>query len=100
MAERNPRERSQLTVHEVGEVVVATLRGAFTEASVIDNAFAQLHELLDAEGPRKVLLNLGEVSFASSMMVAKLVSLYRSISQRGGSLASAMLPALSASSLL
>jgi len=70
----------------VGDVAVATLRGRFIEASVIDKAFAQLYERLDAQASQRVVLNLGEVSFAASMMFGKLIQLHRKIIQRGGSL--------------
>ena len=79
MAELNIRER------QAGDVTILDLEGRITigDGNVsLRNAIRRLIQ----EGKKKILLNLGQVSYVDSSGIGELVSSYTTINREGGQL--------------
>ena len=75
----------KLNTRQVGDVTVLDCAGRITlgeGSSVLRDA---LRDLV-AQGHKKVLLNLGEVSYIDSSGIGELVSAFTSVSNQGGTL--------------
>lgn len=75
----------KLNTREVGDVTVVDVSGRITlgeGSSVIRDTVRDL----TAKGKRKILLNLGEVTYIDSSGIGELVSGYTSVANAGGTL--------------
>jgi anti-sigma B factor antagonist len=75
----------QLTTRQVGDVTVVDAAGRITLGDG-SSAFRDLIKDLMAKGNKKILLNLGEVSYIDSSGIGELVSAYTSVSSGEGQL--------------
>jgi len=69
----------------VGDVVVIDVSGRITLGEGSSNLREGIRELL-GKGNRKILLNLGEVSYIDSSGIGELVSAFTSSANQGGQL--------------
>jgi len=69
----------------VGDVAVIDVSGRITLGEGSSNLRDGIRELL-AKGQRKILLNLGDVSYIDSSGIGELVSGYTSVANQGGQL--------------
>jgi anti-sigma B factor antagonist len=69
----------------VGEVVVIDVSGRITLGEGSSNLREGIRELM-GKGSRKILLNLGEVSYIDSSGIGELVSAFTSVANQGGQL--------------
>ena len=78
---------AQLTVKErqVGEVTILDLSGKITIGEGSVTLRETVRRLLD-EGKKKILLNLGDVSYVDSSGIGELVSSYTTTNNNGGQL--------------
>jgi anti-sigma B factor antagonist len=78
---------AQLTVKErqVGDVTVLDLSGKITIGEGSVTLRETVRKLLD-EGKKKILLNLGDVSYVDSSGIGELVSSYTTTNNNGGQL--------------
>jgi anti-anti-sigma factor len=78
--------RLQIAIRESGDVTIVDLRGRSTinggESEMLSN---RLRELI-ADGARKLLLNLAELTQVDSSGVAVIIGAYVSLRDRGGDL--------------
>ena len=75
----------QLTTRQVGDVTVVDAAGRITLGDG-SSAFRDLIKDLLSKGNKKILLNLGEVSYIDSSGIGELVSAYTSVSSGEGEL--------------
>ncbi len=75
----------KLTTRQVGDVTVIDAAGRITlgEGS---SAFRDTIRDLTAKGNKKILLNLGDVSYIDSSGIGELVSAYTTVTNHGGTL--------------
>ncbi|MFN3325406.1 MAG: STAS domain-containing protein [Bryobacteraceae bacterium] len=75
----------KMTTRQVGDVTVIDAAGRITlgEGS---STFRDTIKDLNAKGQKKLLLNLGEVSYIDSSGIGELVSAFTTVTSRGGSL--------------
>ena len=76
---------AKLTPRQVGDVVVVDVSGRITLGEGSSNLREGIRELLN-KGSRKILLNLGDVSYIDSSGIGELVSAYTSVTNQGGQL--------------
>ena len=69
----------------VNEVMVLDVSGKITLGEGTQALRGEIRKLLD-EGHKKILLNLGDVSYVDSSGIGELVSAYTTTSNKGGSL--------------
>jgi len=75
----------QLTTRQVGDVTVIDAAGRITLGDG-SSAFRDLIKDMVGKGNKKILLNLGEVSYIDSSGIGELVSAYTTVSNAGGEL--------------
>lgn len=75
----------QLTTRQVGDVTVVDAAGRITLGDG-SSAFRDLIKDLMAKGNKKILLNLGEVSYIDSSGIGELVSAFTTVSSGEGQL--------------
>ncbi len=76
---------AKLSPRQVGEVVVIDVSGRITLGEGSSNLREGIRELM-GKGSRKILLNLGEVSYIDSSGIGELVSAFTSVANQGGQL--------------
>ena len=76
---------ARLSSREVGEVMVVDVSGRITLGEGSSNLREGIRELLN-QGKRKILLNLGEVSYIDSSGIGELVSAFTSVANQSGQL--------------
>lgn len=76
---------ARLSSREVGEVMVVDVSGRITLGEGSSNLREGIRELLN-QGKRKILLNLGEVSYIDSSGIGELVSAFTSVANQTGQL--------------
>jgi len=79
MAELNIRER------QAGDVTILDMEGKITIGEGSVSVRSAIRRLLE-EGKKKILLNLGGVSYVDSSGIGELVSSYTTIGREGGQL--------------
>jgi anti-sigma B factor antagonist len=75
----------KLNSRQVGDVTVVDLAGRITLGEGSSTMRDALRELL-AKGNKKILLNLGEVSYIDSSGIGELVSAFTTVTNQGGQL--------------
>lgn len=75
----------KMTTRQVGDVTVVDVSGRITLGEGSSSLRQTIRELL-ANGRRKILLNLGDVSYIDSSGIGELVSGYTSVTNQGGQL--------------
>lgn len=75
----------KLNSRQVGDVTVVDLAGRITLGEGSSTMRDALRELL-AKGNKKILLNLGEVSYIDSSGIGELVSAFTTVTNQGGEL--------------
>ena len=75
----------QLTTRQVGDVTVIDAAGRITLGDG-SSAFRDLIKDMVGKGNKKILLNLGEVSYIDSSGIGELVSAYTTVSNSAGDL--------------
>jgi anti-sigma B factor antagonist len=75
----------KLNTRQVGDVTVLDLAGRITLGEGSSTLRDSLKELV-AKGEKKILLNLGEVTYIDSSGIGELVSGYTTVTNGGGSL--------------
>jgi anti-sigma B factor antagonist len=75
----------KLNTRQVGDVTVVDVSGRITLGDGSSSLRDLLRELI-AKGNRKILLNLGEVTYIDSSGIGELVSGFTTISNQGGTL--------------
>lgn len=75
----------KLSTRQVGDVAVIDVSGRITLGEGSSSLRENIRELL-AKGHRKILLNLGDVSYIDSSGIGELVSGYTSVTNQGGQL--------------
>lgn len=75
----------RLSTRQVGDVTVVDVSGRITLGEGSSTLREGIRELL-AKGQRKILLNLGDVSYIDSSGIGELVSGYTSVTNAGGQL--------------
>lgn len=76
---------AKLSPRQVGDVVVIDVSGRITLGEGSSSLREGIRELM-AQGSRKILLNLGEVSYIDSSGIGELVSAFTSVANQGGQL--------------
>ena len=76
---------AKLSPRQVGDVVVIDVSGRITLGEGSSSLREGIRELM-AQGNRKILLNLGEVSYIDSSGIGELVSAFTSVANQGGQL--------------
>ena len=76
---------AKLSPRQVGEVIVIDVSGRITLGEGSSNLREGIRELL-GQGSRKILLNLGDVSYIDSSGIGELVSAFTSVANQGGQL--------------
>ena len=77
----------RIKVTESGKVTVVT----FNDSKIIDEAEIQefgqeLYDLVERDGPKKIVLNFGNVEFLSSAALGKLIGFDKRVKQHGAEL--------------
>lgn len=75
----------KLSTRQVGDVVVIDVSGRITLGEGSSSLRDGIRDLLN-KGQRKILLNLGDVSYIDSSGIGELVSGYTSVANQGGKL--------------
>jgi anti-sigma B factor antagonist len=75
----------KLNSRQVGDVTVVDLAGRITLGEGSSTMRDALRDLL-AKGHKKILLNLGEVSFIDSSGIGEVVSAFTTVTNQGGQL--------------
>jgi anti-sigma B factor antagonist len=75
----------KLNTRQVGDVTVLDLAGRITLGEGSSTLRDSLKELI-AKGDKKILLNLGEVSYIDSSGIGELVSGFTTVTNQGGQL--------------
>jgi anti-sigma B factor antagonist len=73
----------KLTVRQVGDVVVVDAVGRLTLGEGSSTFRDTLRDLV-AQGNKKIVLNLGEVSYIDSSGIGELVSAFTTVTNQGG----------------
>jgi anti-sigma B factor antagonist len=73
----------KLTVRQVGDVVVVDAVGRLTLGEGSSTFRDTLRDLV-AQGNKKIILNLGEVSYIDSSGIGELVSAFTTVTNHGG----------------
>ena len=76
---------AKLTVRQVGDVTVVDAAGRITLGEGASTFREKIRELV-SEGRKKILLNLGEVSYIDSSGIGEMVSGFTSVTNNGGQL--------------
>jgi len=76
----------QLSERKIGDVVVVDVSGKITLGDGGDQILKDKMRSLVQQGHKKVLLNLGEVSYVDSAGLGELVQSYATVNKNGGSL--------------
>ena len=76
---------AKLSPRQVGEVTVIDVSGRITLGEGSSNVREGIREVL-GKGSRKILLNLGDVSYIDSSGIGELVSAFTSVTNQGGQL--------------
>lgn len=76
---------AKLSPRQVGDVTVIDVSGRITLGEGSSNLREGIRDLL-ARGNRKILLNLGDVSYIDSSGIGELVSAFTSVANQGGKL--------------
>ena len=76
---------AKLSPRQVGDVTVIDVSGRITLGEGSSNLREGIRDLM-AKGNKKVLLNLGEVSYIDSSGIGELVSGFTSVANQGGQL--------------
>lgn len=84
-----PRTYEQIKVEQQGSVYCVRLQHARLDDDRLEELGAELSRLVDEEGCRKMVLNLGpnEIECLYSLLLAKLIHLQRRLDGSGGGLA-------------
>jgi anti-sigma B factor antagonist len=85
LVQRSGGMHCRLTTRQVGDVNVVDVAGRITAGGGSNTLRETLHELA-AKGAKKILINLGEVSYIDSSGIGELVSAFKEVTQRGGQL--------------
>ena len=75
----------QLTIRQVGDVNVIDVAGRITLGEGASTLRESLRDLL-TKGNKRILLNLGDVSYIDSSGIGELVSGFTSVANQGGTL--------------
>ena len=75
----------KLTTRQVGDVTVIDANGRITLGEGSSN-FRDTIRSLNTKGDRKILLNLGDVSYIDSSGIGEMVSAFTTITNQGGQL--------------
>ena len=70
-------------IRQIGDVTVVDMAGRIDHAGGSSTLRDTLRDLV-ADGDKKILLNLGEISYIDSSGVGELVAGYTSVTNRGG----------------
>jgi anti-sigma B factor antagonist len=76
---------AKLSPRQVGEITVIDVSGRITLGEGSSNVRETIRELL-GKGNRKILLNLGDVTYIDSSGIGELVSAFTSVANQGGQL--------------
>ncbi len=76
---------AKLNIRQVGDVAVIDVSGRITLGEGSSSLREGIRELLN-KGQRKILLNLGDVSYIDSSGIGELVWGYTSVANQGGTL--------------
>ncbi len=76
---------AKLTVRQVGDVTVIDAAGRITLGEGASTFREKIRELI-SDGKKKILLNLGEVSYIDSSGIGEMVSGFTSVTNNGGQL--------------
>ena len=76
---------AKLSPRQVGDVVVIDVSGRITLGEGSSNLREGIREML-SKGSRKILLNLGDVSYIDSSGIGELVSGFTTVTNQGGQL--------------
>ena len=76
---------AKLTVRQVGDVTVLDAAGRITLGEGASTFREKIRELISG-GKKKILLNLGEVSYIDSSGIGEMVSGFTSVTNNGGQL--------------
>ena len=76
---------AKLTTRQVGDVTVLDVSGRITLGEGSSSLRDALHSAVEA-GNKKILLNLGDVSYIDSSGIGELVSAFTSVRNQGGEL--------------
>lgn len=76
---------AKLSPRQVGDVSVVDVSGRITLGEGSSNLREGIRDLV-AKGNKKILLNLGEVSYIDSSGIGELVSAFTSVTNQGGQL--------------
>ena len=76
---------AKLSPRQVGDVTVIDVAGRITLGEGSSNLREGIREML-AKGNKKILLNLGEVTYIDSSGIGELVSAYTGVAKQGGAL--------------
>ncbi len=76
---------AKLNTRQVGEVTVVDVSGRITLGEGSSLIREQMHSLI-AQGQKKILLNLGDVTYIDSTGIGELVSGYTTLANAGGDL--------------
>ena len=76
---------AKLTVRQVGDVTVLDAAGRITLGEGASTFREKIRELI-SDGKKKILLNLGEVSYIDSSGIGEMVSGFTSVTNNGGQL--------------
>ena len=76
----------QISERTIGDVVIVDVSGKVTLGDGGDVALRDKMRSLIQQGQKKVLLNLGEVSYVDSAGLGEIVQSYASVTKNGGAL--------------
>src|SRR3954467_1678157 len=76
----------QLSERRIGDVVVVDVSGKVTLGDGGDQALRDKMRSLVQQGHKKILLNLGEVSYVDSAGLGEIVQAYATLNKNGGKL--------------
>ena len=76
---------AKLTTRQVGDVTIVDVSGRITLGEGSSSLRDALHSAVEA-GNKKILLNLGDVTYIDSSGIGELVAAFTSVSNQGGSL--------------
>jgi anti-sigma B factor antagonist len=84
----NPASYRLINVRIDDDVAVVTFRGTNTmfDGERVDHVALELFDLLEAGTTKKILLDLGNIYFMSSAMLAQLVQMHRRVQAKRGRL--------------
>jgi len=70
---------------DINEVTVVNFSvRKLQNAEEINNTFLSIHDLIDARGRRKLVLNLSKVEYLSSFVLGKLLVMMKKVEEAGG----------------